>query len=45
VFRLPDAPTGDVALRVERDGATATLPLRLAPGDERLTLVVDLRGE
>lgn len=41
-FRLRDAPTGELELRVELGERVATQALTLAPGDERVTLVVDL---
>jgi protocatechuate 3,4-dioxygenase beta subunit len=41
-FRLTDAPTGAIGVRAEKDGRTGTLPLELAPGDEFVTLQVDL---
>ena len=37
-FRLTDAPSGPVTLRAEHDGRTGSLELRLAPGDEVVTL-------
>lgn len=41
-FRLTDAPTGSIRVRATKDGRTGTLPLELAPGDEFVTLQVDL---
>lgn len=41
-FRLADVPTGAVELVAERDGARAAVPLELRPGDEIVTLKVDL---
>ncbi len=41
-FRLRDAPTGDLELQVELGDQRVTQPLTLAPGDERVTLVIDL---
>jgi murein DD-endopeptidase MepM/ murein hydrolase activator NlpD len=41
-FRLVDAPTGSRDLVVELGDRRARMPLTLAPGDERVTLVIDL---
>ena len=41
-FRLRDAPTGDLELQVELGDRRALQPMTLAPGDERVTLVIDL---
>ena len=41
-FRLVDVPTGAVRVEAELDAARGAIALELAPGDERVTLVIDL---
>ncbi len=41
-FRIADAPAGPGMLEVEYEGARGALRVELAPGDERMTLNVDL---
>jgi hypothetical protein len=45
MFRLRDAPTGQVVITAERYGARGTLALSLAPGDEVVTLEIHLQGD
>ena len=41
-FRLTDVPTGAGRLEAERDAARGGVPVNLAPGDELVTLSIDL---
>jgi murein DD-endopeptidase MepM/ murein hydrolase activator NlpD len=41
-FRITDAPTGAIDLQATLGTATGTLPLDLRPGDELVTLTLDL---
>ena len=41
-FRITDAPAGPGTLEAEYEGARGALRVELAPGDERMTLNVDL---
>jgi len=41
-FRIADAPAGPGVLEAEYEGARGALRIELAPGDERMTLNVDL---
>jgi murein DD-endopeptidase MepM/ murein hydrolase activator NlpD len=41
-FRIADAPAGPGTLEAEYEGARGALRVELAPGDERMTLNVDL---
>jgi murein DD-endopeptidase MepM/ murein hydrolase activator NlpD len=41
-FRLVDVPTGAVRIEAELDAARGAVAVELAPGDERVTLVIDL---
>jgi murein DD-endopeptidase MepM/ murein hydrolase activator NlpD len=42
-FELHDVPVGHVEVEAERDGLRGVLPLRLAPGDVRTSLTIELR--
>jgi hypothetical protein len=41
-FRLTDVPTGAGRLEAEREAASGGVPVNLAPGDELVTLTIDL---
>jgi hypothetical protein len=41
-FRIADAPAGPGTLEAEHEGARGALPVELAPGDERMTLNIEL---
>ncbi len=41
-FRLIDVPPGTSVVEAERDGSRGSISIQLAPGDERLTLGIEL---